>query len=235
MFFIITDRFLCISLHIKYVYIVTKQRLVKFIIATWIISGLAALPVIIGDIYFEHYYLILYYDLALTITDVVYVLIAVVVYSIIGLHLKQRRRNFQQNVRNGESVTNAKQFIVPFLLVSTFIIFSSIPKCIITWWVWKCDKDNIDINIEIIFEIRGFLIFCGYLVDPIIYVSLNKALRGVALNYLCCKRIHSAPSDNSTALRNIAVVNGEAVSHHRIDKAAGTIVREPKVICISST
>lgn len=86
MLLIITDRFLCIFLHIKYGYIVTKQRLVKFIIAAWIMSGLAVLPVIIvKDIDLHQYYL------AVTITNAVYILIAVVVYSIIGLHLKQRR------------------------------------------------------------------------------------------------------------------------------------------------
>ncbi|XP_057292488.1 melanocyte-stimulating hormone receptor-like [Hydractinia symbiolongicarpus] len=201
MFLIITDRFLCISLHIKYGYIVTKQRLVKFTIAAWIISGLTAFLVIIVEDIDLHQY-----SYAVTITNGVYVLIAVVVYSIIGLHLKRRRRNFQQNVRNGESITNAKQFIVPFLLVFTFIIFSSIPKCITTWCVLKCNKDNIDT--EFIFKIRGTLLICGFIIDPLIYVFLNKPLRDVALNYLCCKRFHSTTSDNLTALRNIAVVNG---------------------------
>lgn len=203
MLLIITDRFLCIFLHIKYGYIVTKQRLVKFIIAAWIMSGLAVLPVIIvKDIDLHQYYL------AVTITNAVYILIAVVVYSIIGLHLKQRRKKFQQNVRKGESITNAKQFIVPFLLVFTFIIFSSIPKCIYAWWVWKKDED---MDIGIIFKIRDILLTCGFLVDPLIYVFLNKPLRDVALNYLRCKRFHSATSDNSTALQNIVVVNSDTV------------------------
>ncbi|XP_057292486.1 melanocortin receptor 5-like [Hydractinia symbiolongicarpus] len=202
MFFIITDRFLCVSLHIKYSYIVTKQRLVKVIIAAWIISGLAALPaIIVEDIDLSPYHI------AMSITNVVYVLIAVVVYSIIGLHLKRRGRKFQQNVKNGESITNAKQFIVPFLLVFTFIIFSSIPNFIITWW-----KPCYDIHKEIIcLQAVYMFMICGFLVDPLIYVFLNKKLRDVALYYLCCKRFHSTTLHKPTALRNIVVVNSDTV------------------------
>lgn len=200
MFLIIVDRFLCIHLHVRYSYVVTKIRLMKVIIAAWIVSTIIGLPIMFLEDLSKEYYLIL------AVLNIVYITMATVVYGIICLHLKRRRKRLQTKSKMENSVTNSKQFVVPFLIVITFIIFASLPQCIN---VWLSVTNGETINVRIITEI---LLVCGFIVDPLIYVFFNKSLRDVALHYLRCKRFPLTASNNSTVLRNIAVVKSNSLN-----------------------
>ncbi|XP_057311889.1 melanocyte-stimulating hormone receptor-like [Hydractinia symbiolongicarpus] len=201
MFLIIVDRFLCIHLHVRYSYVVTKIRLMKVIIAAWIVSTIIGLPLLfLEDLEGEYY-------VTLLVLNVVYIIMATVVYGIICLYLKRQRKRFQAKSKM-EKVTNSKQFVVPFLIVITFIIFSSLPKCINVWLSIMNGKIE-TINFSILTQI---LLVCGFIVDPLIYVFFNKPLRDVALYYLRCKRFPLTASDNSIVLRNIAVVKSDSLN-----------------------
>ncbi|XP_057310621.1 adrenocorticotropic hormone receptor-like [Hydractinia symbiolongicarpus] len=200
MFFIIADRFLCIPLHVRYNYVVTKIRLMKVIIAAWIVSTIIGLPLLFLDFHIEYF-------IILIVLNVVYIIMATVVYGIICLYLKRRRKTFQAKSKM-EKVTNSKQFVVPFLIVITFIIFSSLPRSI-NLWLLVMDGQTETVTFGILIEI---LLICGFIVDPLIYVFFNKPLRDVALHYLRCKRFPLMASDNLTVLRNIAVVKSDSLN-----------------------
>ncbi|XP_057296282.1 melanocyte-stimulating hormone receptor-like [Hydractinia symbiolongicarpus] len=205
---ITVDRFLCIYLHLKYNYIVTKTRLVKITVATWIVSALPGVPILVSGNIFPSAY-----SLIFAILNGIYVLITITIYAAIGCYFRRRRRSEFRGIRRIKtSFATSKQFIVPLLIVFTFIVFAALPKVIIIWLPFKT-------NLEIMVIFVHLLLICGIIIDPLIYVFLNRQLRNIALHHICCEQCFLTKLNEPVVLQNISA------HHHSMQSTVRTICK----------
>ena len=169
------DRLSCLVLHIKYNCYVTEKLIKLGLIIVWLM-GFACGPVmwfLISDNEYAKIYYYMTFDIAIIIA-------AGVTYLLFGRLIKQRNRTFV----NDRSMKNLKNlFLVPSLIVTTFVLFNAIPDLIMVRHFNK-----------VLYNVTAILWVLGLSSDPLIYIFLNRKSRGIALDLFrkvkpsCCSR-----------------------------------------------
>ena len=164
------DRLLCVTLCLKYKVHVTKGRLIKVVVLIWVFSFFLSFLA-----YFPPYSL--YF---LKLFGCCFLFITVVTYSTIAYKLNKRRREFASvvNTANAERNPFRKHYIIPFLILISFVILGVIPFDLRLFMKYS----------ELLEFVRFPIISFNYIVDPLIYLFLQQDVRKTALDTLRCFR-----------------------------------------------
>ena len=164
------DRLLCVALCLKYKVHVTKGRLIKGVVFIWVFSfPLSFLA------YFPPYSLYL-----LKFIGCCFLFITVVTYSTIAYKLQKRTREFASAVNTANTERNPfrKHYIIPFLIVICFVILGVIPFDLRLLMKYS----------KLLDLVQSPIISINYIVDPLIYLFLQRDVRKTALDTLRCFR-----------------------------------------------
>ena len=164
------DRLLCVVLCLKYKVYVTEGRLIKVVVFIWLLTFLLSFLA-----YFPPYSFYL-----LKLLGCCFLFITVVTYSTIAYKLKKRTRDFASAVNTANTERNPfrKHYIIPFLIVISFVILAVIPF----------DLSLFAKHSKLLDLVRFPIMSINYIVDPLIYMFLQQDVRKTALDTLRCFR-----------------------------------------------
>ena len=157
------DRLFFILLWLKYKQYITTARIKKMIIIIW----MSSICMSFGHAY-GHY--------ILKVLGFGFLVITTTTYAIIGCAIRKRHDNVSVNVKNVKRRTFRKHYLIPFLIIITFVVFYGVPFAI----------DYFTKPSLLILSIRMVIICIGFSTDPIIYLYLNRFLRKTAVGILRC-------------------------------------------------
>ena len=164
MYILTGDRLIFVINPLKYKSRMTRKRMGKLIILCFVVSiTLGTLAETIIPNTWTRYIIIG--------VSAVYVIFTLMTYFFIFVALRRSREQFEAAETNHRTV-NRKQYLVPCLIILTFVCLYEIPYAI---------QNDSNENICILFQILGLL--C----DPVIYIFLSPHYRKV-LTKICCKR-----------------------------------------------
>ena len=160
------DRLLCVTLCLKYIIQVTKGRLMKGVVFIWFLSFLLSFLA-----YFPPYSFYL-----LKFLGCCFLFITVVTYSTIAYKLQKRTREFASAVNTANTERNPfrKHYIIPFIILISFVILGVIPFDLRLFMKHSKLQDLV----------RYPIISLNYTVDPLIYLFLQQDVRKTALDTL---------------------------------------------------
>ena len=193
MIFITWDRFAEIKLNLKYSLYCNSKKAITLLVITFVIS--LSLFVVLLSMQFitnrEWYYNELYLTIfVFPIFHGIFIISAVFVYSYIFkklrksqiLQLKIRRQlqlRLQMNSLNSKNAVNLNskpKLVVPSLIVLTFLIFSTLPHCLLLVLIFSGWNN--------IFNFIPMLYLFGFFVDPVIYILSVKSLQKLFRKFL---------------------------------------------------
>ncbi len=164
------DRLACVLLDIKYSAYLTKKLVRNVIFSSWL-TGIV--PGVLVGVVFPHkgqgkvYYYIAFDGIVITMTIITYTVIMV------SIRKMNNRRIPSSTLRNkdinGELKTK-RSMVVTFLLLSSFLSCYIIPDIVFVF--------HKDIQA---YQVISLFWSLGFLLDPIIYISLNNELKGILL------------------------------------------------------
>ena len=184
MAFITWDRFAEIKLNLKYpLYCNSKKTKALLVIAFFISLSLFVVLLSIqfitnGELYYYELYLTVY---VFPIFHGIFIISAVFVYSYIfkklrksqiGLLKVRKQLRLQMNSLNSRNAINLKskpKLVMPSLIVLTFLIFSTLPHCLLLVWIFSSWNK--------IFNFIPVLYLFGWFVDPVIYILSVKSIQ----------------------------------------------------------
>ena len=178
--FICLDRLACVLLHMKYNYYVTFSRVKKAIAIFWLVGLCSFVPL---PIFKSKKIIDLYMKIILPTLDCIFIVISFVTYSVVGLKLKNSNLQFASSTRRKQS----QNLIVPFLIILSFTLCFVIPDIILIF------MDKLDPN-DIVMRLFMLHYYFNLMLDPLIYIFINKKARENALttlHYSCCTRVIS--------------------------------------------
>ena len=164
------DRLLCVILCLKYKVYVTKSRLIKVVVLIWLLTFPLSLLA-----YFPPYYSYL-----LKFLGCCFLFLTVFTYSTIAYKLKKRTRQFASavNTANIERNPFRKHYVIPFIILISFMILGVIPF----------DLSLFMKHTKLLDLVRFPIISINYTVDPLIYLFLHQDVRKTAFDTLRCFR-----------------------------------------------
>lgn len=183
MVLIIMDRLACVILHIKYSYHVTSKRLIIVEVLIWILSIILAIPFLLPSQ--SQGNLATYSQLLPGILSYLYLVLAIVVYTIINYEFRKRRRNLGIKNANTKHFLLQKQTFIPFCIILSFLLLLVVPQCIHTWTNNRFKDTSTTIIVETVITV---LWYTSFIADPVIYIFLNKKMRNIAAELLCCNQ-----------------------------------------------
>ena len=164
------DRLLCALLCLTYKVHVTKSRLIKVIIFIWLLSlffvSIAYFPS--GGAYMVKF------------VGCCFLFITILTYSTIAYKLNQRSRQFATVTQATNNNRNQfrKHYVIPLLILITFVIFVAIPFDL-----------RVFMESSLYLDLFRYLLgSVNFIMDPLIYVFLHQEIRKTALNTLRCFR-----------------------------------------------
>ena len=184
MAFITWDRFAEIKLNLKYpLYCNSKKTKTLLVIAFFISLSLFVVLLSIKfitnrELYYYKRYLTIY---VFPIFHGIFIISAVFVYSYIFKKLRKsqigqlkvrRQLRLQMNSLNSRNAINLKskpKLVMPSLIVLTFLIFSTLPQCLLLVWIFSSWNK--------IFNFIPVLYLFGWFVDPVIYILSVKSIQ----------------------------------------------------------
>ena len=181
------DRLICIVNPLKYKSSVTKSRTKRVLFAAWIFSS------ILGGIYAKFPHLKSPIVMVAVCLCASYVVLAVGTYSFIFIKLRRSRtRMFEMassvhHGNNGHSGRYRKQFLVPGLIIVTFLVFYVAPLITIRF-VIRTRRSDVTVRDVVIHELLAILIDIGTASDAVIYVLLTQRYRELLKRKIrsCC-------------------------------------------------
>ena len=186
MFIITIDRLLCVVLHVRYSYYITPLRVKKFLLGTWACAFVGFLTLCIADVSKIYRYAIYLY---LTL-DILFVIIAIVTYILVTMTIKFSKRNHSSTQER-----NKRKYLVPMVLVLTFIIFYCIPDFVIAIFV----HSNFVRYIVMLFW------SIGVIADPLTYIFLDRRNRTEMKRFFNFSSMKSRPDKHKVTIRTISL------------------------------
>ena len=172
MIILTADRLVCIINPLLYKLRVTETRLKKLICVSWTLSLVFSLLFIFKQVVVPVVIFILFGS--------IYILLVIATYSIGIVKIRQARVQLRNNVPHSRF---RKEFLVPGLIISTYILLYFVP--LLTEWLFNGG--------EVVFkEVLRLLVKSGLGGDPMIYVFLTKRYRDIIINDVfcgCCRRV----------------------------------------------
>lgn len=182
----------------RYRQIWTVNKVKKLVVITWLICYTYSLLLIL---FFHLSYLTekmfaSYVCVALMTLDVTYFLFAVFTYSMMFRSLvKSRRRSTNQNVSLLNTFVNSR-FFVSALIIGSFILFTILSDFLFC--------SNLYLLLVRYSATAGLTIYADVslrvssIVDGMIYIYLQKPVREMFLQRICCCSTGIAPNNNNT-------------------------------------
>ncbi|XP_057311539.1 proteinase-activated receptor 1-like [Hydractinia symbiolongicarpus] len=177
MILISADRFLCITLGVKYKAIVTRKKLQFTVVMIWIINVISTIPFLFSKK--RSYFKYIYYAAFGTL----FVIVSVIIYARVALsiHLRTKRmlsiQSGRGSIRSKPIGVFRKLYVVPFGIITTFVLFNVIPD---TLEVLHYNRPFDSTTYEAVF---CFYII-GYIADPLIYIFLNAETKATARKFM---------------------------------------------------
>ena len=162
------ERLVCITLNMKYKIYVTDTIVSRIVLLTWAVGIVSGFVLWIGEDISDRK---LYFYLVL---DILVISFTLVTYSIIFKIYHQTRRQVLQKKTN---VTQELKILrVPLMIIASFLLCNSIPDVILFVVTEKMSEGMMRnmYNASIVMWAVGFLL------DPLIYIFLNKKTRSIA-------------------------------------------------------
>ena len=175
--FISLDRLLCVLLHMKYNYYITKSRVKKIMIIFWMVSICTLVPSSLAD---ARTIVHIYIRYLFPIFNSLFLEIFFITYSVIWLKLKKSRQEFW--IPKGRK--NHQNYILPLLIMLSFTLCFFIPNVVLIFALPKTKIEKKQLPLE-----TGLMLLLAYislLIDPFIYVLANKNVRGAVVSILRC-------------------------------------------------
>ena len=191
MIFISADRFSLIMSPTKYHTCIHKSTLKKIIAGIWSVSFGSSIPFAFNAISIvQHIKVILYISYA---AQAIFLLLSIITYTMLAVTVRFNKKKLGKVVRTDEKKTRLKKIhLVPFLIISTFILFYAIPQ-------------YVTVSGPIGTTLKRGVTYVGLLVDPIIYIFSQKPLRRYAVGVLTCnwcRVCKTVANDESNIFRN---------------------------------
>ncbi|XP_057311538.1 proteinase-activated receptor 1-like [Hydractinia symbiolongicarpus] len=167
MILISADRFLCITLGVKYKAIVTRKKVKFTVVMIWIIGVISTIPFLFEKKRSHIKYI--YY----ATFGALFVVKSVITYATIAYYMCSRTRNAlsiqpgKGNIQSKPVSVFKKSYIVPCAIITTFVLFNVIPDVV-------CYNRSFD---STTYEAVLYFYATGYITDPLIYIFLNAETR----------------------------------------------------------
>ena len=175
--FISLDRLLCVLLHMKYSYYITKPRVKKIMIIFWMVSICTLVPSSLAD---ARTIVHIYIKYLFPILNSLFLTIFFITYSVIRWKLKKSSQEFW--IPKGRK--NRPNYILPLLIMLSFTLCFVIPNVVLIFALPKTKIQNRQLPFE-----TGLMLLLAYinlLIDPFIYVLAKKNVRGLVVSILRC-------------------------------------------------
>ena len=211
-----TDRLACVLLKVRYKRYITEPLVKRVVVFSWIIgivSGPIMIPLVVTDEYSKTYYFMTFDVLVLLLVLITYINITVVL-------LGSDRRFPQRSKHGGRIIILRKIFLIPSLVVTSFVLFNVVPDFVIL-------KVNNDISHNII----ACLWEISFISDPLIYIYFNEKSKQIAISSLktmincflkCCnRRRQTAKQNNAVSNTNTQMVTYNKLFQHVVIKENG--------------
>lgn len=209
-FFLLTfDRFLTFMLHLKYHKIVTRKRTFYGLLVTWLSGVAIAVPFLFLS---ANTFLVVWHQYIYFIFDGIILVTAFVTYSYIVNKALGKHRTASSRVPRRE-----KMFVVVTIIILTFVLLVIIPD-IAYMHLFVVNKVGSDIDESIIWIIWEL----NYLVDPCVYIFLQRNIRKILQQKICKFTISSIPD---SVIYYISHFSGHAqheIKGHRNSKSYDT-------------
>ena len=166
------DRLLCILSPLKYKTYMTNKNISRIIILSYVLALIAALICVLSP---KMEFII---SLVLGGIAVFFIILASVTYYIIVRKISESKKRFSHTraIRTRELVLFKKHYIVPAMIVITFIVFYAVP-----WFVDYLYIQSLPVTESTIYvkKIVPTIQNVGIISDPFIYVFLTKHYRDI--------------------------------------------------------
>lgn len=159
------DRLLCVTLCLHYRRLVTKRRIIKTVFLMWFLAIAFSSLEIFPPPWSQYF---------LKFIGSCFFIVTLVTYSTIAYKLKKRNRRFSSTANPPEPgrKTFRKHYVMPFLIVMSFIVIGVLP---FDMSLFMTHTHELDVA-------RYTLLSFNIALDPIIYVFLQKELRRTAMH-----------------------------------------------------
>ena len=175
--FISLDLLLCVLLHMKYSYYITKSRVKKIMIIFWIVSICTLVPSSLAD---ARTIVHIYIKYLFPILNSLFLAIFFITYSVISWKVKKSRQEFR--IPKGRK--NSPNYILPLLIMLSFTLCFVIPNVVLIFALPKTKIRKRQLPLET--SLMLLLSYINLLIDPFIYVFANKNVRGAVVSILRC-------------------------------------------------
>ena len=175
--FISLDRLLCVLLHMKYSYYITKSR-VKIIMVIFLMVSICTLvPSSFAD---ARTIVNIYVKYLFPIFNFLFLAIFFVTYSVIWWKLMKSRQEFR--IPKGRK--NRPNYILPLLIMLSITLCFVIPNVVLIFALPKTKIQKRELPLETCLML--LLLYINLLIDPFIYVFAKKNVRGAVVSILRC-------------------------------------------------
>lgn len=158
------DRLLCILLHMKYKVYITNRFIKITVMRTWllgIICGPAMYTFISQNEFTKIYYCMTF--------DIIVLVVGISTYVTIIKMILERNKQFSQITEyDARKKRLKKMFLIPSMIVASFILFNVIPDLIITYQYSY-----------VLYHVTACLWVLSYIMDPVIYIFANQKSRNI--------------------------------------------------------
>ena len=179
MFGLTTDRLICAINPLKYKSRVTRFRIQMFVLA----SCCVATAVGVARLFMHHNGVI-----SMCGTMVSYLIYALITYTIVMIQVRRSGKQAKRSIKETQSRKRLKkQFLVPGLIILSFILFYAVPLPIMATTGFQHVSKRVLLHL---------LPGVGLAIDPLIYLMLTKSYRDAILQK-CTKKRQNTPSQRT--------------------------------------
>lgn len=196
------DRLVCVTNPLKYHIRVTTWKIKFLVCVTWLVSMVMAV------LRFMINRTVAKIVLGLNITiGVVLIILIIITYSLVLIKLKHSNEQFQTYRATVEGKVK-RQFLVPAIILITFIFLYGIPSLIIHFSESFDQNNDYEKSGDIKILVCLLLQRIGLAADPFVYILFSKHYRGVLVKWFptsCCfwRRNSNGYSTNGIELQTL--------------------------------